>query len=80
MAEPRYHVAGQPFERLLLLLLFACRLDKVATFGVFQQPRGNLLRGDEALVLMLRLLDDTGDDREDVNVLPRRIHSCHPSR
>src|SRR5271157_2057523 len=76
LAEPRYHVARQPFQRLLILLLLACRFDQVTTFGVLQQPPGDLLRGNEALLLPIRLLDDAGDDREDISLFPRRFHSC----
>lgn len=59
-------------------MLFARRLDQITTHRVLQQPRGNLLRGDETPVLPIRLLDDAGDDREDVRVFPGRFRSCHP--
>jgi hypothetical protein len=70
LAEPRHHVARQPFQRLLILLLLACRFDQVTIFGVLQQPPGDLLRGNEALMLPIRLLDIAGDDREDISLFP----------
>ncbi len=51
------------------------RLDEVTSFGVLQQPRSDLLCGDEALLFAIRLLDDAGDDRENVSLFPRRFHS-----
>lgn len=54
----------------MLLLLFACRLDQSTTVGVLQEAHGDLLRGDEALMLPIRLPDDADNDREDVSLFP----------
>ena len=51
LAEPRHHIAGQPFEGLLLLLLFVCRLDETAPSGVFEKTRGDLRGSDKPLLL-----------------------------
>jgi hypothetical protein len=36
LTVPRHHLAGKPFDGLLVLLLFARRLDHLATFGALQ--------------------------------------------
>jgi hypothetical protein len=57
------------------LLLLACCLNELLSFGIVEQPRGDLLGSDEALVLPVRLLDNAGDDREGVSLFPRWFHS-----
>jgi hypothetical protein len=68
LAEPGYHVAGQLFERLPVVLLFVCHLDQVAAFAVLQQQRGDLLGCDQPLILPVHLPDDASEDRENVAV------------
>ena len=42
LAETRYHVAGQPFQRLLLFLPLTRPLNQITACGVLQQPCGDL--------------------------------------